>query len=136
MPKYVKSTQSLFIGFLMTLFIFVGCSNPTDTEEMVYESKEPDAKEVLTLDPEADIFQYKGLIYQTGIDWVEEVSLTKDQEIGEIKVKNEQDTHFEDGMSNKLAPGSKIFSSKEKGESMVLVESDGQLLKYLALSEG
>jgi len=36
-----------------------------------------DAEEVLTLDSDADIFQYDGVIYKTNIAWVEELTLTK-----------------------------------------------------------
>ncbi len=73
-----------------------------------------DAKEVLTLDSNSDIFQYNGVIYKTKIDWVEELSLTKDVQIGEIKTKNDTNTNFKDEMSNKLPIGAKIFSIKKE----------------------
>lgn len=94
-----------------------------------------DAEEVLTLDSDADIFQYDGVIYKANIDWVEELSLTKDVQIGEIKTKNDANTDFRDGMSNKLPVGTKIFSTKERGE-ILIVESKGEIKKYLAIVEG
>ncbi|UED82398.1 hypothetical protein FH508_0011010 [Lysinibacillus sp. CD3-6] len=59
-----------------------------------------DAEEVLTLDSNADIFQYDGVIYKTNIAWVEELTLTKDVQIGEIKTKNDAKTDFKNEMSN------------------------------------
>ena len=84
----------------------------------------------------ADIFQFEGIIYKTGIDWVEELTLTKGEQVGEIKTKNDTDTNFEDEMSNKLPVGAKIFSTVEKEGPILLVESEGEILKYYGWVEG
>ena len=128
----------LFWGLVaFVLFGVVGCSNSSDTGKIeVHETGNPNAKEILTLDPEADIFQFDGVIYKTGIDWVEELTLTKDEQVGEIKTRNDSDTNFEDEMSNKLPVGATIFSTIEKEGPFLLVESEGKILKYLALLEG
>ncbi|WP_225228563.1 hypothetical protein [Bacillus sp. PS06] len=94
-----------------------------------------DAEETLRLDPDADIFQYNGVIYKTNIDWVDELMLSKDEQLAEIKTKNEINTEFIDEMSNKLPVGAKIFSVKERGD-ILIVEFGDELLKYLALVEG
>lgn len=128
---------SLSVFILLTA---VGCSNSSTTNTTeTHTTENPDAKEILTSDPEADIFQFDGVIYQTGIDWVEELTLTKNEQVGEIKTKNETDTNFEDDMSNKLPVGSKIYSAKEVGEvggPILIVESEGNLFKYYGLVEG
>ena len=122
---------------VFVLLTSVGCSNSSDTGKIeVHTTGNPDAKEILTLDPEADIFQFEGVIYETGIDWVEELTLTKGEQVGEIKTRNDTDTNFENEMSNKLPVGAKIFSTIEKEGSILLVESEGKLLKYYALVEG
>ena len=128
----------LFFGLVVfVLLAAVGCSNSPGTGKIeVHETGNPDAKETLTLDPEADIFQFDGVIYKTGIDWVEELTLTKDEKVGEIKTRNDTDTNFENEMSNKLPVGAKIFSTIEKEGPILLVESEGKILKYLALLEG
>jgi hypothetical protein len=117
-----------------------GCSNvekTTNSEEIkkVTTIDSIDAVEVLKLDPYADIFQYDGVIYKTNIDWIEELSLTKDIQIGEIKTKNDESTDFKDEMANKLPIGTKIFSAKERGD-ILIVELEGAVLKYLAIVEG
>ncbi|MEK4523561.1 hypothetical protein MKX96_18255 [Psychrobacillus sp. FSL W7-1493] len=129
---------ALFLGLIIFILLTaVGCSNSLNTEKIeVHETKNPDAEEVLTLDPEADIFQLDGVIYKTGIDWVEELTLTKGEQVGEIKTRNDSDTDFEDEMSNKLPVGAKIFSTIEKEGPILLVELEGKLLKYYALVEG
>ena len=113
--------------------MITGCSNGGETTKLSSDSI--NAGEVLRLDPAADIFQYDGVIYKTNIDWVEELSLTKDVQIGEIKTKNDTNTDFKDEMANKLPVGAKIFSAKERGD-ILIVEVEGEILKYLAIVEG
>lgn len=133
----MKSSKLLLSIMVFVLFTTVGCTTFSEMiQTEVHETKNPDAEEILTLDPEADIFQFDGIIYQTGIDWVEELTLTKGKQIGEIKKRNETDTNFEDEMSNKLPVGAKIFTTKEKEGPILLVESEGEILKYYALVEG
>lgn len=122
-----------FVLIALTLFTITGCSNGGETTKVSIDRI--NAEEVLSLDPDADIFQYEGVIYKTNIDWVEELSLTKDVQIGEIKTKNDTDTNFKDEMSNKLPVGAKIFSAKERGD-ILIVEVEGEILKYLAIVEG
>ena len=98
-----------YVLIALALFMISGCSNEGEVTTVIIDSI--DAEEVLTLDPDADIFQFDGVIYQTNIDWVEELSLTKDVQIGEIKTKNDANTDFKDEMSNKLPVGAKIFST-------------------------
>ncbi|MDQ0225706.1 hypothetical protein [Metabacillus niabensis] len=126
--------QKLFYTLVaLTLFTFIGCSNEGDTTKVSIDSI--DADEVLRLDPNADIFQYEGVIYKSNVDWVDKLSLSKDVQIGEIKTKNDTNTDFYDGMSNKLPVGTKIFSAKERGD-ILIVESGDSVLKYLAIVEG
>ena len=133
----MKVPKTFFVLTIFVLLFVVGCSNSSNTGKIeVHTTENPDAKEILTLDPEADIFQFDGVIYQSGIDWVEELTLTKDEQVGEIKTRNAADTNFENEMSNKLPVGAKIFSTIEKEGPILLVESEGELLKYLALVEG
>ncbi len=128
----------LFLGLVIfVLLTAVGCSNSSNTGKIeVHKTENPNAEEILTLDPKADIFQFDDVIYQTGIDWVEELTLTKDEQVGEIKTRNNTDTNFENEMSNKLPVGAKIFSIIEKEGPILLVESEGEILKYYALVEG
>lgn len=132
--RVIRLLFSLLIFFLLTT---AGCSNSSDRAKIkVHTTENPNAEEILTLDPEADIFQFDGVIYQTGIEWLDKLTLTKDEQVGEIKTKNDSDTNFEDGMSNKLPVGAKIFSVKEKIGPVLLVESEGELFKYYGLIEG
>lgn len=126
--------QRLCYALIVFVFLVIsGCSNEGKETTVIIHTI--DAKEVLTLDVNADIFQYDGVIYKTNIDWVEELHLTKDVQIGEIKIKNDTNTDFNDEMSNKLPIGSKIYSAKERGD-ILIVESEGEIKKYLAIVEG
>ncbi|WP_231630142.1 hypothetical protein [Lysinibacillus sp. ZYM-1] len=126
--------KNLYNGlFVLGLLMITGCNIQGETTTISIDSI--DAKEVLTLDTEADIFQYDGIIYKTNIDWLNELSLTKNVQIGEIKTKNNTNTDFKDEMSNKLPIGTKIFSTKERGD-ILIVEIEGKITKYLAIVEG
>ena len=132
--RRLNSWKQRFIKLIaLALFIISGCNIQGGTTTVTIESI--DAEEVLRLDSDADIFQYDGVVYKTNIDWVEELSLTKDAQIGEINTKNDTDTNFKDEMSNKLPIGAKIFSTKER-EDILIVESEGEIKKYLAIVEG
>jgi hypothetical protein len=124
--------QWLFlILVILALFSINGYSNGGET--VIKDSI--DAEEVLTLDSNANIFQYEGVIYKTNIDWVEDLTLTKDVQIGKIKTKNDTNKDFKNETSNILPVGTKIFSAKERGD-ILIVEFEGKALKYLAIIEG
>ncbi|EIT84361.1 hypothetical protein A374_16283 [Fictibacillus macauensis ZFHKF-1] len=129
----MKAQRMFFVLISLVLFMVTGCSNNGSTTRVTNDSI--DAEEVLTLDPDADIFQFDGVIYKTNIDWVEELSLTKNVQIGAIKTRNDANTDFNNEMSNKLPVGAKIFSAKER-EDILLVETKEKLSKYLAIVEG
>lgn len=123
----------VYVLIALALITITGCANGTETTKVTIDSI--NAEEVLTLDPDADIFQYEGVIYKTNIDWVDELSLTKDVQIGEIKTRNDENTDFKDEMANKLPVGTMIFSAKERGD-ILIVEFEGEILQYLAIVEG
>ncbi|MDW0111162.1 hypothetical protein [Sporosarcina aquimarina] len=136
----LKLSKTVLVAATFMLLTAFGCTNPLDTNVVeVHTTGNPDAEEILTLEPEADIFQFEGVIYKTGNDWVEEMTLTKEEQVGEITTRNDINTNFENNMANKLPVGAKIYSvkeSKEVGGLILLVESEGELIKYVGLVEG
>lgn len=128
--------KSFYILLVLIALVVSGCSDTSkESKEITVTIDTIDAKEVLTLDTNADIFKYDGVIYKTNIEWVEELQLTKDIQIGEIKIKNTENTDFKDEMSNKLPVGTKIYSTKERGD-ILIVEFEEETKKYLAIVEG
>ena len=111
----MRLLSTILIIFLIP-FILIGCSGGPGQNEWGVLSKE----QVLKLNPDADIFEFDGRVYKTGIDWIEEEELIKDEQIGEIS----------EGMANKLPVGAKIFSSKESRD-ILIVEYDGKEKRYL-----
>ncbi|GIO26649.1 hypothetical protein [Ornithinibacillus bavariensis] len=131
----MRIQRLFFTSIVVALFTISGCSLEGEKNKGTVTIDNIDAEEVVTLEPDADIFQYDGVIYRTNIDWVEELSLSKGEQIGEIKVQNDSNTDFKDEMANKLPVGAKIFSVKERGD-ILIVESEAKTLKYLAIVEG
>ena len=78
--------KRMLYGAIFVLLIMTGCSlQERTTTVTTFTTANIDAEEVLTMDPTADIFQYNDIIYKTNIDWVNELTLTKDIQVGEIK---------------------------------------------------
>ncbi|MFC9600172.1 hypothetical protein ACFY5J_06430 [Peribacillus butanolivorans] len=119
---------------LVCIFYLSGCFN---TEIKTVTSKNPDAEEVLKLDKNADIFQWEKIIYKTDIEWVNELKLTKNESVGEITevFSNGFSKSLKDGMANQLPIGAKIYSTKER-DDVLIVEYNGKVKYYLALTEG
>ncbi|RFB14759.1 hypothetical protein DZB84_15050 [Bacillus sp. HNG] len=114
------------------LFCFlVGC-NQTAT---VVTSEEPDAEEALRLDNKADIFQWEGAIYKTNFDWVDELELTENEQIGEIQFNATKAEDFKDGTANYLPMGAQIFTAKERRD-ILIVKYENMIKRYLVLAEG
>ncbi len=129
----------IVIPFILSILVPVtsGCSNVSAEKEIltVYTTEHPDANEALRIQSDADIFQWEDLIYQTDIDWVEELELTKNIQIGEITKSTKNPNDFTNGTASKLPIGAIIFSVKgDKG--FLIVEYNQKQKKYLALVEG
>ncbi|MBC1937604.1 hypothetical protein HCA69_14595 [Listeria grandensis] len=118
----------------LSLFWMLGCQ-----QEITHSvSTNPTATEILSENPNADIFQLDDVVYETNIDWVDDLEVTKYNQIGEIK-KTFSMKHplkeFENGDATQLTSGTKIFRVKERGD-VLIVEIDGKTKKYYALVEG
>ncbi|MFD6441975.1 hypothetical protein ACFWDG_19785 [Peribacillus sp. NPDC060186] len=127
--------KNIVVFMLMVcIFYLSGC---VKTEIKTETSKNPDAEEVLNLDKNADILQWEKIIYQTDIEWVNELELTKKESVGEITevFSNDLSKSFKDGMANQLPIGAKIYTTKER-DDVLIVEYNGKVKHYLALSEG
>ena len=127
-----KKKDSLLIVVLFSLFL-VGC-NETGTVD-TFTSKEPDAAEALRLNNQADIFQWEGNIFQTEIEWIDELEMNEDLFIGNIKFNTTKAEDFKNGTANHLPIGAKIYSAKER-DDILIVKYDNVVKQYLVLSEG
>lgn len=126
--------KKFFIMLLLLLSIYAsGCA---DSETKIVSSKNPDASEILALEKNADLFQWNNIVYKTDVDWVNDLKLSKEKQLGEITESySEHLNEFKNGMATKLQKGSKIFMAKERGD-ILIVEDNGKVKYYLALVEG
>ncbi|MGB3260755.1 hypothetical protein [Paenisporosarcina sp.] len=127
---------SILVILTVVIFVIAGCSQGnSEPESVTVTSENPDANEILNLNPDADIFQWEDVIYSTNIEWVEKLELTKDEQIGKITKNSTNPDDFINGTANTLPVGTKIFSVKETG-GYLIVEYNQQLKKYMKLVEG
>ncbi|MCM2677463.1 hypothetical protein [Alkalicoccobacillus plakortidis] len=128
-----KLINVFYIGLAL---IFVGCTNNNEPVTISNSEENPTAEEVLKENSEADILMYYGTIYNTNVDWVDELTLTKGDQVGEIKEQaTEGNYDYSNEMANKLSVGSMIFEAKER-DDVLIVEDNGETHYYYALVEG
>ncbi|MGV3489159.1 MAG: hypothetical protein ACO1OC_11325 [Tuberibacillus sp.] len=123
--------MKIFITLIiLCMMALAGCE-----EKNVVQTHPPTALEILQDHPSADIFQWDGRAYQTGIAWVDELELTKKEYIGKISKHYVNGKPFSDGMATQLPVGAEIYSSNER-EDIYIVEVKGDIKKYLVSTEG
>ncbi|WP_054860328.1 hypothetical protein [Gracilibacillus sp. JCM 18860] len=106
-----------FLLLFMVPITLLGCiQSPGGEKEGGILSKE----QVLKRDPEADLFEFNGKVYRTGIGWIEKKELTKGKRVGEISKWS----------ATKLPVGATIYTTEERGD-ILIVEYDGMENRYL-----
>lgn len=125
-----------FIVLLVAVSIFVtACGSKVKETQNV--SAPPTAAEVLKEDNNADLLMVHDTLYQTNIDWVNQLDVIKDKEIGKVESKYSVGSGqtFKNKMANHIPVGTKIYSTKERND-VLIVEINGIEKKYYALTEG
>lgn len=128
----------MFIAIILLGTLLVGgCSNKEENNstQMVSTTHNPTAKEILTFDSKADIFQWENIIYQTNFDWVDELELTKYELIGVIEYNTKDKNDFKDATANVLPVGTEIYTVKER-KDILIAKYNGETKLYYALVEG
>lgn len=97
------------------------------------ESKPPSAEEILALDEQADLFQWEETVYEANVDWIHQLTVTKDLQLGVIQ--KTADEHFDHGTATHLKKGTAIYSVKER-KDLLIAELNGQIIIYAAHAEG
>ncbi|PRY83192.1 hypothetical protein [Alkalibacterium olivapovliticus] len=113
--------------------ILTGCT--TGTEEQVVTISEITPEEILRLEPDADIFQYNDVIYQTNIDWVDELELTTGKRVMTIEENASDPEGFSHGTANLLPIGTDIFEADGRHD-VLIADVDDEYLYYMAIVEG
>lgn len=125
----MKSIKILFLVF--SIVYLSGC---TDNAQTVISSP-PSAKEILEMDKDADILQWEDSLYQTNIEWVNELELTNDKKLGEIKFTTVKPSDFKNGSANILKIGTEVYSVKERND-IFIIKDQREIKRYLLLAEG
>ncbi|MDM5229990.1 hypothetical protein [Lysinibacillus pakistanensis] len=129
----MKKLKFIYL-LIFSLFVLIGCADK-NKDINVSVSKKPDAQEVLSLDTNADIFQWNDIIYQTNIDWINELQLTENLKVGKIEANSSNAAEFKNGTANMLSVGTEIFTVKERND-VLMVKDGGELKFYYLLAEG
>ncbi|MFC6041385.1 hypothetical protein ACFPYN_18420 [Paenisporosarcina macmurdoensis] len=133
MVIFNKSFNLILFVLIFLLFI-TGCG--------VADGGKVTAKDVLKRNPEADIFQYNGFIYNnmTEVEWFEQEKdkYTKHSLLDEIEKQSSSSYGFKDLTTTKLPVGTKIYSTNENENDLgiLIVEYEGKDLYYMQLLEG
>ncbi|CAM5214786.1 hypothetical protein UACE39S_05088 [Ureibacillus acetophenoni] len=120
----------------------ISCNSETNdnpfSEVTISETGNPTPEEILSNDPNADIFLIGDVVYINAEDirWVKELELTIGDKSGEIKKNTTNSSEFESYTANKLPIGTVIYSPVEKSGPIKIVIIDNKEIRYLGMIEG
>lgn len=123
------------ITILVLVCSIIYLSGCTDHAQTVNVSSPPNAKEILEMDKAADILQWNDAIFETGIEWVNELELKEDHKLGEITFHADKPSDFKNGSANYLSVGSEVYSVKDRND-ILIIKDNNEIKRYLLLSEG
>lgn len=126
-----------FIFLLLSAVVLLaGCETDKPSSKLqVNRIGNPTAQEVLSNNPEANILMHSEVVFISGIQWVEEEDLTKDEYVTEITMQTNDGERFINGAANKLPLGTKIYRVRERGD-IVIAETEEGDVRYYKLVEG
>jgi hypothetical protein len=123
-----------FLLFLMAfLVVLSGCGSSQENSQSGVIGN-PTPKDFLE-DGNADIFVFNNIVFSNvqHISWVKELDYTKGEVIGEITKQTSEANEFENGTSNKLPIGTKIYATDTQ---IYIAIVDGEEIPYLKMLEG
>ncbi|MDC3414322.1 hypothetical protein NC797_14920 [Aquibacillus sp. 3ASR75-11] len=122
---------------IIVLFILSGCTkdNANTSDDSLSEIGNPTPEEILEDNSDADIFQYKEIVYTNAKDRAEEFNLTLGNRVKEIR-KEYSGSDFKADMATKLPVGTEIYEPKEKQGAVLVAIIKGKKVPYIGLIEG
>ncbi len=113
----------------MGIMLFVALNIPKDNHKITIKvsTHNPTIEEILAQNPNADAFVFGNIVYKGGINWVNELNLTKGKHLGEIQVHNK---------ATKLLIGAEVYEPIENHGLILIVKINEEELRYLGLVEG
>lgn len=126
--------------FLASIVVLITCSGCVGhlfmNRDNINAIEKQTAKEILTNDHDADIFQYNGLIYTSSSshtkELFEDVNLDKGKQISQIIRQSNDHNEFIDGVATKLPIGTEIYQVPGEGLAVLTVVIDGERIFYIA----
>lgn len=111
----------LCLTFTILIFSLFACGMSPGEKNGGVLSKE----QVLKMEPNADLVEYEGAVYKTSIDWVDEMELTKDEQVAEVT----------EGMATHLDVGTPIFIVKERDDILVVMDGANEKRYLIQIGE-
>lgn len=121
--------RNIIISLLLMIFL-TGCSQSLGN---------PTARDIIKDNGNADIFQWNdGLVYSnaSNIVSVQELGLSKGEELGEITRQTSNKWLFKDGAATQLPVGTKVYKANDDDTYMLIIELEDEEIVYHALLEG
>jgi len=132
----------ILICLCISIMMLAGCTQVnligSNQSSTTYVISNPTAQEILTNNADADIFQYKDIIYTnaSSIEWVQQADLTIGENVGTIQKQYQLDLAFEDDMATELPVGTEIYEPVKKFGPILIVVVNDEEVRYLGLIEG
>lgn len=123
----------MLLVFLIMLVFVVACSNSINPAQP-QATGNPTPKDYLK-NGNADIFLLDGIVYSNveDVGWVQELDYTIGEEVIEITKQSGKSQDFENGTSNKLPVGTKVYRTDTP---VYIAIVDDKEIRYLGMYEG
>src|SRR4051812_7335843 len=109
--------MKIYMMIFICLIMLTACNESKSTNQLLTKTTHnPTATEVIKQNPNADIFQLNGIIYNmaSNIEWVKTADLTIGELVGTITEQYTDGATFKDSMGTRLPIGTQIFEPVKK----------------------
>jgi hypothetical protein len=121
------------LNLMVFLILISGCSKGEFQMSAVNDN--PTAKDIMTLNHDADIFISDGYVFSNAenLAWIRDQGYELGEQIGEIKKQTAIYQRFKEWTASKLPVGTKIF---ETNAPFYIAIVNGKEIPYIKLVEG
>ncbi|MDO3412499.1 hypothetical protein QWJ34_22230 [Saccharibacillus sp. CPCC 101409] len=120
---------------LMLCMLTTACAPAQERQTQSVSTSNPTASDLLESNPGASLFMYQGTVYMAGVDWVDELELTRGEPAAEVLRQSANGEGFENGMANKLEKGTILYEAAERSD-VLIADTPEDEIRFYGMVEG
>ncbi len=126
----------LILAAVFSTFLLSACtSEPQVSTVQTSSTENPTAAEWLQSEPDASLFLYEDILYVADVSWVNDLELTRGDQLTKVLRQNKDGTSFQNGDANLLEKETPIYETKEQNDILIASTPTGDI-RFFQLVEG